>query len=123
MTAISPDIKEAAELDGASKVQQFRRITLPLVLYQTAPLLIMSFAANFNNFGAIFFLTGGGPTVSDTTQTGAGGTDIMVTWIYSLTIDLQKYNYGAALAVMIFLVLAPVAIMQFRRTKSFKGEL
>lgn len=123
MTAISGDISEAAELDGTSKKQRFRYITLPLVLYQTAPLLIMSFAANFNNFGAIFFLTTGGPTVSDTTTTGAGATDIMVTWIYELTIGLQKYNYGAALACMIFLVLAPFAIMQFRRTKSFKGEM
>lgn len=123
MTAISGDVNEAAELDGTSKSQRFRYITLPLVLYQTAPLLIMSFAANFNNFGAIFFLTAGGPTVSDTTTTGAGATDIMVTWIYELTIGLQKYNYGAALACMIFLVLAPFAILQFRRTRSFKGEM
>lgn len=123
MTAISGDISEAAELDGATKIKRFRFVTLPLVLYQTAPLLIMSFAANFNNFGAIFFLTGGGPTTSETPKTGAGGTDIMITWIYDLTIGLQKYNYGAALAVMIFLVLAPIAIIQFRNTKSFKGEM
>ena len=123
MTAISQDVQEAAALDGATKLQRFRYVTLPLVLYQTAPLLIMSFAANFNNFGAIYFLTNGGLTVADTTVSGAGGTDILVTWIYKLTIGLLQYHYGAAIGVVIFLVIAPFAIFNFRRTKSFKGEL
>lgn len=124
MTAISPDIFEAARIDGATRVKTFRYITLPLVLYQTAPLMIMSFTHNVNNFGAIFFLTGGSPTVADSTITGAGGTDILVTWIYKLTVNLLKYNYASVLAVMIFVVLAPFAIYNFRRTKSYKeGEL
>jgi arabinogalactan oligomer/maltooligosaccharide transport system permease protein len=120
MTAISPDVIEAAKLDGASAFQRFKTITLPLVLYQTAPLIIISFAHNLNNFGAVFFLTMGSPTVSDSTLTGAGGTDIMVSWIYNLTITLMKYNYASVLAVMIFVVLAPFAIFNFRRTKSYK---
>ncbi len=124
MTAISKDILEAAEVDGASKIARFRHITLPLVMYQTAPLMILSFAANLNNFGAIFFLTGGNPKVADTTTTGAGGTDIMVTWIYKLTINLLQYNAASVLAIMIFVVLAPFAIFQFQRTKSYKeGDL
>lgn len=123
MTAIPQDVREAAELDGATGFQRFRLITFPLVLFQTAPLLIMSFAANFNNFGAIFFLTNGGPNMPDTTQTGAGATDILVSWIYQLTVGLLEYNYGSVIAVLIFLVLAPFAILQFRRTKAFKGEL
>jgi arabinogalactan oligomer/maltooligosaccharide transport system permease protein len=124
MTAISPDVIEAAKLDGATGFQRFRTITLPLVLYQTAPLIIISFAHNINNFGAVFFLTYGDPTVADSTVTGAGGTDIMVSWIYKLTITLMKYNYASVLAVMIFVILAPFAIFNFRRTKSFKeGEL
>ncbi|MDR1432515.1 MAG: sugar ABC transporter permease [Propionibacteriaceae bacterium] len=124
MTAISPDVTEAARLDGATGFQRFRHITLPLVLYQTAPLIIISFAHNINNFGAVFFLTMGDPTVEDSTVTGAGGTDIMVSWIYKLTITLMKYNYASVLAVVIFVVLAPFAIFNFRRTKSFKeGEL
>ena len=123
MTAIPQDVKEAASLDGATGLQRFRYITFPLVLFQTAPLLIMSFAANFNNFGAIYFLTNGGPNEADTTQTGAGSTDILVSWIYKITIELLQYNYGAVIAVVIFLVLAPFAILQFRRTKAFKGEL
>lgn len=124
MTAISSDVFEAARIDGANKYQIFKRITLPMVLYQTMPLIIMSFTHNINNFGAIFFLTGGGPVVADSTATGAEGTDILVTWIYKLTINLFKYNYASVLAIMIFIVLAPIAIFQFRRTKSYKeGEL
>jgi arabinogalactan oligomer/maltooligosaccharide transport system permease protein len=120
LTAIPRDIYEAASIDGANKFQAFRRITLPLVLYQTMPLIIMSFTFNLNNFGAIFFLTGGGPVVSDSTATSAGGTDILVSWIYKLTINLMNYKYASVLAVMIFLILAPFAIFNFRRTKSFK---
>lgn len=124
MTAIPPDIYEAARIDGANKYHIFRKITFPIVLYQTAPLVIMSFTHNINNFGAIFFLTGGKPVVTDSTLTSAGGTDILVTWIYKLTVNLLKYNYASVLAVMIFIVLAPLAIINLRRTKSFReGEL
>ncbi len=124
MTSISPDVYEAASIDGATKLTAFRKITLPLVLYQTAPLIIMSFTHNINNFGAIYFLTSGRPVTGDTTLTSAGGTDIVVTWIYKLTVSLLKYNYASALAVLVFLVLAPVAIFNFIRTRSFKeGEI
>ena len=124
MTAISSDIFEAARIDGAGKYQVFKRITLPLVLYQTTPLIIMSFTHNINNFGAIFFLTGGNPVAVDSTATGAGATDILVTWIYKLTVNLFKYQYASVLAIMIFIVLAPIAIFNFRRTKSYReGEL
>lgn len=120
MTAISEDMNEAARIDGASKTQILTKITMPLVLYQTLPLIIMSFAHNVNNFGAIFFMTGGAPSVADSTTTLAGGTDILVTWIYKLTMVLMKYNYASVIAVMIFLVLAPFAIWQFRQTKAYK---
>lgn len=124
MTAISADLYEAARIDGAGRFQLFRKITLPLVLYQTMPLIIMSFTFNFNNFGAIFFLTGGNPNIADSTVTSAGGTDILATWIYKLTINMLRYNTASVLAIMIFIVLAPFAIFNFRRTRSFKeGEL
>ena len=61
MTNISKELYEAAEIDGATSFVQFKQITMPLVLYQTSPLLIMTFAGNFNNFGMIYFITGGGP--------------------------------------------------------------
>ncbi len=124
MTAISQDLYEAAKIDGANGPQILRHITLPLVLYQTMPLIIMSFTHNINNFGIIYFLTGGAPTVADSTITSAGATDILVTWIYKLTITLQRYDYASVIAVLIFVVLAPFAIYQFMQTKAYKeGEV
>lgn len=124
MTAISGDTFEAATIDGANKFQTFRYITLPLVLYQTIPLIIMSFTHNINNFGAIYFLTAGGPNIKDTTTTGAGATDLLVTWIYKLTMNELKYCRASVLAMLVFIVLAPFAIWNFKNTKSYKeGEL
>jgi len=124
MTAISDDVYEAAKIDGANKFHLFRRITLPLVIFQTMPLIIMSFTHNINNFGAIFFLTGGGPPVADTPATSAHAPDILITWIYRLTMETMQYHFASVLAVMIFLILAPFAIFQFSRTKAFReGEL
>lgn len=124
MTAISEDIYEAARIDGANTVQMVKKITLPLVLYQTMPLLIMGFTHNINNFGAIYFLTQGNPVVSDTTTTTAGGTDILVTWIYNLTMTAQRYHYASVIAVVIFVFMAPFAIWNFRQTKAYKeGEV
>lgn len=124
MTAISADIYEAATIDGANKAQVFKSITLPLVIYQTAPLIIMSFTHNINNFGAIYFLTGGDPKVQDSTITGAGATDLLVTWIYKLTMNELKYCKASVLAMLVFIVMAPFAIWNFRNTKSYKeGEL
>ena len=124
MTAISKDTFEAATIDGANKFGLFRYITFPLVTYQTMPLIIMSFAHNINNFGAIFFLTGGQPVVADTTISGATGADILITWIYRLTAERMLYHYASVLAIMIFVVMAPFAIFNFMRTRSFReGEL
>lgn len=124
MTAISEDLFAAAKIDGASGFGLFRHITFPLVTFQTMPLIIMSFTHNINNFGAIFFLTGGNPPVRDTPLTSATGVDILITWIYRLTMETQNFRFAAVLAVMVFMILAPFAIFQFMRTKSFReGEL
>ena len=122
--SISPNIYEAANIDGCSRIQVFTKVTCPLVIRQNAPLIIMGLCHNLNNFGALFFLTGGNPAVSFSTATSAKGTDIIVTWIYNMTINLLKYNYASALAVIVFIVLVPFAIFSFVNTKSFKeGEL
>ena len=124
MTAISKDLYEAPKIEGAKGPQNLRHITIPLVLYKTMPLIIISYTHKINNFGIIFFLTGGDPTVADSTTTMAGGTDILVTWIYKLTITMLRYNYASVIAVLIFVVLAPFAIYQFRNTKAYKeGEV
>ncbi|MDD2647502.1 MAG: sugar ABC transporter permease [Eubacteriales bacterium] len=124
MTSIPRDLYEAADIDGANKRVKFFRITLPLVLYQTIPLFIMNFSFNLNNFGAVYFLTQGNPSDFTTTQSGAGTTDILMSWMYKLTYDQRVYNKAAVVSILVFLVIAPFAIYNFSRTKAFKdGEL
>ncbi|EPF2644937.1 carbohydrate ABC transporter permease [Vibrio cholerae] len=121
LTNIPRDLYEASEVDGASKFQQFREITLPMVLHQVAPSLVMTFAHNFSNFGAIFLLTEGGPINPE--YRFAGHTDILITWIYKLTLDFQQYQIASVISIVIFLFLSVIAIWQFRRMKSFKDDV
>ena len=119
--SIPQDVYEAAEVDGASPMQRFWRITLPLVLYSVGPLLIMSFAFNFNNFNAVYLLTGGGPAMLG--GRGAGSTDILVTWVFKLTFgELRRYEYASAISLIIFIFVAAVSIWNFRRTRQFQEE-
>ena len=121
LTNISSDLYEASEVDGASKFQQFREITLPMVLHQVAPSLVMAFAMNFNNFGAVFLLTEGGPINPEYRY--AGHTDILITWIYKLTLNFQQYHIASVVSIIIFLFLTVIAIWQFRRMNSFKDDV
>lgn len=121
MTSISKDIYEAAEIDGANDRQQFWRITLPLVLAATAPLLVMSFAGNFNNFGLIYFLTEGGPINPNFIH--AGQTDILISWIFKLTLDHRLYNMASVMSIIIFLIIGSVSAWNFTRTRAFKEEV
>ena len=121
LTNISSDLYEASEVDGANRFQQFREITLPMVLHQVAPSLVMTFAYNFNNFGAVFLLTEGGPINPEYRY--AGHTDILITWIYNLTLKFQQYNMAAVVSIVIFMFLSVIAIWQFRRMKSFQDDV
>ncbi|MEZ8011416.1 MULTISPECIES: carbohydrate ABC transporter permease [Vibrio] len=121
LTNISSELYEASEVDGASKFQQFKEITLPMVLHQVAPSLVMTFAHNFNNFGAIYLLTEGGPINPE--YRFAGHTDILITWIYKLTLDFQQYQIASVISIIIFLFLSGIAIWQFSRMKSFKDDV
>ena len=119
---------EAATIDGANKWHQFKNITFPLVMFQLKPILIMQFASNINNFGAVFFLTGGGPNLPQTgltTSTSCGATDLLISWIYKLTMNTpMRYNLASVLSLLVFAVLVPFALYSFTRTKSFKeGEV
>ncbi len=120
MTSISTDVLEASRIDGATPRQEFRHITLPLVLYSTAPLLIMSFATNFNNFNVIYFLTNGNPINPE--YKFAGSTDILITWIYKLTNDNRQFQMAAVMSILVFVVIATISTWNFLRTKSFKEE-
>jgi arabinogalactan oligomer / maltooligosaccharide transport system permease protein len=120
LTTIPKDLYEAAEVDGATGYQKFRIVTLPMVLFTTAPTLITQFAGNINNFNAIFLLTGGDPVKGDYQY--AGATDLLVTWLYKLTLNQNKYNMASAIGIIIFIIIASFSIYNYRRTKSFKEE-
>lgn len=118
---IPEDLYEAARVDGANAVQIFFKITLPYMLYVTTPYLIATFTGNVNNFNIIYLLSGGDP-LTDLSST-AGSTDLLVTWLYKLTIDKQYYNIGAVIGILTFIILAIGALFTYRNSKSYKeGE-
>ena len=117
---IPEELYEAAKVDGANAVQIFFKITLPYMLYVTTPYLITTFAGNVNNFNVIYLLSGGDP-VTDLSST-AGKTDLLVTWLYKLTIDKQYYNIGAVIGILTFIILAAGALISYRNSKSYKEE-
>ena len=120
ITGINEELYEAAKVDGANTVQTFTKITLPYMLYVTTPYLIVTFTGNINNFNVIYLLSGGDP-VTDLSST-AGKTDLLVTWLYKLTIDKQYYNIGAVIGIMTFVILAIGALFTYRNSKSYKEE-
>lgn len=117
---IPADVYEAARMDGANPVQIFFAVTMPYMLYMTTPYLIATFTGNVNNFNVIYLLSGGDPVV-DMAST-AGSTDLLVTWLYKLTIDKQYYNIGAVIGIMTFIILAAGALITYRNSKSYKEE-
>ena len=117
---IPADLYEAATVDGANAVQTFFRITLPYMFYVTTPYLISTFTSNVNNFNVIYLLSGGDP-VTDLAST-AGSTDLLVTWLYKLTIDRQYYNVGAVVGILTFIILAVGSLLTYRRSKSYREE-
>jgi arabinogalactan oligomer/maltooligosaccharide transport system permease protein len=117
---IPADIYESARIDGAGPVKQFTAITLPYMLFITTPYLITQFIANINNFNAIYFLTGGGPLTLDYYQ--AGETDLLVTWLYKLTVNFQDYNLASTIGILLFVVCSVVSLVTFNITVSAKRE-
>lgn len=116
---IPAELYEAAKIDGANAIQTFFKITLPYMLFVMTPYLITQFTGNINNFNIIYLLSGGNPTPVDAT---AGKTDLLVTWLYKLTVDKNYYNLGAVIGIMTFIVLAIVALVTYRNTTSYKDE-
>ena len=116
---IPTELYEAARIDGASKTQLFFKITLPYMQFVMMPYLITEFTGNINNFNVIFLLSGGNPTPVENT---AGKTDLLVTWLYKLTIEKNYYNLGAVIGIMTFIILAIVALVTYRNSASYKDE-
>jgi len=121
LQGIPEDVNEAAVMDGANPWQVFRRIKLPLLLVTVTPLLISSFAFNFNNFNLIYMLTKGGPRFDDV-SIPVGHTDILISMVYKVAFTGQTRDYGLASAftILIFIVVAAISIISFRKTKALE---
>lgn len=118
---VPKELYESARIDGAGPVMIFRKITFPYMLFITTPYLITNLIGNFNNFGVIYFLTGGGPSTLDYYK-GAGKTDLLVTWLYKLTKDSNDFNYAAALGIIIFMISATISLVTYSRSNAIKDE-
>lgn len=121
LQSIPEELQEAATVDGAKPWAIFRLIKLPLLLVSVAPLLIASFAFNFNNFNTIYMLTDGGPRDANA-PIPVGFTDILITMVYKVAFTGENRDYGLASAysIIIFIVVAVISIIAFRRTKSLE---
>jgi arabinogalactan oligomer/maltooligosaccharide transport system permease protein len=114
---------ESATIDGATPWQILRQIKIPLLLVSIAPLLIASFAFNFNNFTLIYLLTEGGPLDSASSGYDAGGTDILITFVYKIAFSSgggQDYGLASAFSILIFIIVATFSLISFRRTRTLE---
>jgi arabinogalactan oligomer/maltooligosaccharide transport system permease protein len=123
LQAIPAELTESATIDGATPWQILRQIKMPLLLVSIAPLLIASFAFNFNNFTLIYLLTEGGPLDSASSGYDAGGTDILITFVYKIAFSSgggQDYGLASAFSILIFIIVATFSLISFRRTRTLE---
>jgi arabinogalactan oligomer/maltooligosaccharide transport system permease protein len=122
LQSIPNELMESARIDGATPWQQLRLIKLPLLLVSVAPLLITSFAFNFNNFSLIYLLTGGGPKDFDATI-NVGHSDILISMVYKIAFSTgegRDFGLASAFSIMIFFVVGTISYLSFRRTKTLE---
>lgn len=110
---------ESAKIDGANAWKQFRHITLPFVLFSTTPVLISQFIGNFNNFGIFFFLRGG---LYIDGYFLASDTDLLINWLYNLSISNNYYNIGATISLVIFLITSLISLTIYTKSASYREE-
>lgn len=119
LSNINNDLYEAARVDGASVFRQFRKITLPYVIFATTPVLISQFIGNFNNFGIFYFLRGG--LYSDGYFL-ASDTDLLINWLYNMSIDNNYYSVGAAISLVIFIVTSIISLTVYVLSPAYRQE-
>lgn len=117
---IPQDLYESARIDGASPLKTFTKITLPYMLFVTGPYLITQFVGNFNNFNVIYLLTQGDPGNVRLYQ--AGDTDLLVTWLYKLTVNFQDYNLASVIGILVFVISAVLSLIVYNSSSSVKSE-
>ena len=117
---IPEDLYESARIDGAGPVTAYMKITLPYMLHVTTPYLITQFIGNLNNFNVIFLLTGGEPLSLEMQY--AGKTDLLITWLYKLTVNESQYGLASVIGIFTFIVVAVFSLIFYNRSKSVKNE-
>ncbi|GAA1161047.1 ABC transporter permease subunit [Nesterenkonia sandarakina] len=121
LQSIPEELTEAAQMDGARPFQAFRQIKFPLLLVSIAPLLISSFAFNFNNFNLVYMLTGGGPRDIEA-GINVGSTDILISMVYKVAFVGSQSDYGlaSAFSILIFFIVGTISVIAFRRTRALE---
>lgn len=120
---IPADLYESARIDGASPARQFFKITLPYMLFVTGPHLITQFIGNINNFNVIFLLSGGGPGNNLLYTDGAKGTDLLITWLYKLSLGTDRnYKLASVIGILVFLISATFSLIVYNKSSAVKGE-
>ena len=117
---IPAELYESAEIDGAGPMRKFISITLPYMFFVTAPATITTFVTNFNNFSVIYLLTAGGPFSLGYYQ--AGKTDLLVTWLYKLTVNRNDYSLASTIGIFIFLLVGTCSLIVYNRTGAVTKE-
>lgn len=120
LQAIPKDLYEAASIDGANGLKQTFKITIPLVLFQIAPMLINQYTFNFNNFSIIYLYNQGGPFNPKVYGNLAGSSDILISYIYKLTMESQYQAIGAAITIFISIILIIISYLGYRKSSAFK---
>ncbi len=122
LSNMNKDMYEAADLDGASSMQQFIYLTLPFVFFATTPILITQFIGNFNNFGISFFLRGGLMNMSE--YFNANSTDLLINWLYNLALGGSNNYYGlaSAVSILIFILTGTFSLLAYVTSPSYKKE-
>ncbi|HIZ23939.1 MAG TPA: sugar ABC transporter permease, partial [Candidatus Gallimonas intestinigallinarum] len=114
------DQYEAAKIDGANAFQQFWYLTLPFVVFATTPVILSQFIGNFNNFGVFYFLR------SDVDKSAgyvlANDTDLLINWLYKMSIDNNYYSIGAAISLIIFIITSVISLVVYIFSPSYRQE-
>jgi arabinogalactan oligomer / maltooligosaccharide transport system permease protein len=120
---IPEDLYESSRIDGAGPAKQLFSITMPYVFFVTGPALLTQFIGNINNFNVIYFLTGGGPTGTNSRLVAtAGETDLLVTWLYKLTVNSYDYSAASVIGLLVFIICAFFSLIVYSRLGSVKNE-
>ena len=115
LQALSKDMFEAAEIDGVSRWDQLRYLTLPHLKGTLVPVSLLGFIWSFNMFNTIYLMTRGGPYVGFGEP---GATDILVTYVYSVAFESGHYGIAAAWSVLIFLMLIGFSAVYVKKTRA-----